>query len=146
MISLNNYVKRRNGVPLGHPDSLRNMLIRSLSANSFDLFWVYWNPIWNYYLNKYIYKPVESISNRYVSIIFTFSFSGFIHDLVAFFIYKKLAFFFLFWFCTMGVTVVISKHLSIRYSKYSNITVGVINLLTLLVTFYFCKILFLALN
>lgn len=62
MISLKNYVQRRNGVPLGHPNSLMNMLKRSFGANSFDMFWVHWNPIWNYYLNKHIYKSLKRLA------------------------------------------------------------------------------------
>lgn len=132
MISLKNYVKKRNGVPLGHPNSLANMLKRSLGANSFDLFWMHWNPIWNYYLIKYIYKPLESMSHRYLAIILTFGFSGFIHDLVSLIIYRKPAFFFSLWFLVMGVIVVISKHQNITYPKYSSMTIYVINLTIIL--------------
>lgn len=109
MISLNNYVKRRNGVSLGHPNSLVNMLKRSFGANSFDVFWVHWNPIWNYYLNKYIYKPIERISNRYVAVILTFCFSGFIHDLVGLLIYNSTSFLFTVWFIIMGILVTFFK-------------------------------------
>lgn len=50
-ISLSEYVKKRNGVALGTFGSMGNMLKRSLGANSFYLFWQYWNPIWDYYLS-----------------------------------------------------------------------------------------------
>ena len=139
MISLNNYVKRRNGVPLGHKNSLWNMLKRSLGANSFDLFWVHWNPIWNYYLNKHIYRPLKKISYPYLAIVLTFCFSGFIHDLVGLIIYKKLSFFFSLWFFIMSVIVVISKHQNIKYSKYSSITIYVINLSIILGSLYLAR-------
>ncbi len=139
MISLNNYVKRRNGVPLGHKNSLWNMLKRSLGANSFDLFWVHWNPIWNYYLNKHIYKPLKKICYPYLAVVLTFCFSGFIHDLVGLIIYKKLSFFFSLWFFIMSAIVVISKHQNIKYSKYSSITIYIINLLIILGSLYLAR-------
>jgi hypothetical protein len=142
MISLKNYVQRRNGVPLGHPNSLMNMLKRSFGANSFDMFWVHWNPIWNYYLNKHIYKSLKSISHRYLAIILTFCVSGFIHDLVGLLIYKKLAFFFSIWFFIMGVIVVISKHKKIQYSKHSITTISLINLSIILGSLYLARFLY----
>ena len=45
-LTLSQYVKFRNGVPLGDSQSLSNMLHRSLGAASFAEFWQYWNPIW----------------------------------------------------------------------------------------------------
>lgn len=139
MISLNNYVKRRNSVALGHKNSLVNMLKKSLGANSFDLFWVHWNPIWNYYLNKHIYKPLKKIFYKYLALILTFCFSGFIHDLVGLIIYKKLSFFFSLWFFIMSVIVVISKYQNIKYSKYSSITIYVINLSIIFGSLYLVK-------
>jgi len=133
MISLNNYVKRRNGVPLGHKNSLGNMLKRSLGANSFDLFWVHWNPIWNYYLNKHIYKPLKKICYPYLAIVFTFSFSGFIHDLVGLLIYSKLSLLFTTWFIIMGIVVVIFKGNRFFYKtqkKAFNYSLNVILIIT----------------
>ena len=45
-LTLEAYVKHRNGVPLGASGSLENMLVRSLGAGTFAKFWQYWNPIW----------------------------------------------------------------------------------------------------
>ena len=56
--SLAEYVKYRNGVSLGAKGSLVNMLKNSFGAGSFRQFWKYWNPIWGYYLFKYIYLQV----------------------------------------------------------------------------------------
>lgn len=146
MISLNNYVKRRNGVPLGHKSSLGNMLKRSLGANTFDLFWVHWNPIWNYYLNKHIYKPLKKICYPYLAVVLTFCFSGFIHDLVGLIIYKKLSFFFSFWFFFMGVIVVLSKHKKIQYSKHSITTNSLINLSIILGSLYLSRFLYISID
>ncbi|WP_108803881.1 MBOAT family O-acyltransferase [Aquimarina sp. Aq107] len=115
MVSLNNYVKKRNGVPLGHPKSLGNMFKRSLGANSFDLFWVHWNPIWNYYLNKYIYKPLKRVCHSYVALVLTFGFSGFVHDLAGLLIYTELSFLFTIWFIIMGVLAAVFKRNKIYY-------------------------------
>ncbi len=37
-LSLSQYVKKRNGVPLGASHSIRNMLSRSFGAKSFPIF------------------------------------------------------------------------------------------------------------
>ena len=79
---LSDYVKKRNGVPLGANNSLKNMMIRSLGAGEFSTFWKYWNPIWSYYLRKYIFKPLKIIVPPALSLILTFAFCGFYHDLV----------------------------------------------------------------
>ena len=110
MISLKQYVKKRNGVPLGHANSLGNMLKRSLGAKSFDLFWVHWNPIWSYYLKAYVYKPLKRMINNYLAIVLTFCFSGFVHDLVGLLIYKRTSFLITSWFTIMGMIVVLFKY------------------------------------
>jgi hypothetical protein len=56
-LTLSEYVKHRNGLPLGASGSLQNMLIRSFGAGTFARFWQYWNPIWGYALGRYIYAP-----------------------------------------------------------------------------------------
>ena len=58
-LSLAQYVLRRNGVPLGAPHSLQNMLYRSFGAGTYAGFWQYWNPIWGYGLGKYVYAPLN---------------------------------------------------------------------------------------
>ena len=121
MISLKDYIKKQNGVPFGHSNSLKNMLKRSFGAKSFNLFWVHWNPIWNYYLNKYIHKSVKRITNDYLSIILTFCFSGLIHDLVGLLIYKRMLFLFSIWFLIMGIIVVIFKKNKLVYKTQTHI-------------------------
>ncbi len=60
-VRLVQYVYRRNGVPLGDSNSLRNMFIRSFGAGSFARFWQYWNPIFGYGLGKYVYITVTPV-------------------------------------------------------------------------------------
>lgn len=117
MISLKDYVKRQTGVPLGHPKSLINMIKSAFGAKSFDLFWVYWNPIWSYFLNKYIYKPLRNKVHQFTAIILTFASSGFIHDLVSLLLYKKPSFFITLWFTVMGVIVIVFKKYKLVYSN-----------------------------
>jgi hypothetical protein len=51
-MTLGEYIKKRNGVAIGHPQSLKNNLSRSLGAKNFSSFWHHWNPIFGYYLGK----------------------------------------------------------------------------------------------
>ncbi len=139
MISLKNYVKRRNGVPLGSSNSLGNMLKRSLGANSFNLFWVHWNPIWHYYLNKYVYKPLRRITNNYLAIVFTFCFSGFIHDLVGLLIYKRISPLFTFWFIIMGIIVAVFKGNKLVYRTKRKALHYCFNTLWVLLSFLLAK-------
>jgi len=142
MISLKDYVKKRNGVALGHSNSLAKMLKRSLTARSFDLFWVYWNPIWNYYLNRYVYKSLNELTHQFIAILLTFVFSGFIHDLVGVFIYKKTILFFTLWFMTMGSVVAVFKHKKIKYASRSTAIICFINTSIVLTSFCFVKVLY----
>lgn len=79
--SLRAFVLARNGVPLGHPDSLRQMLERSLGASSFRGFWRFWNPIWGYALGRWIYGPATLVMPRSLALVLTFAISGALHDL-----------------------------------------------------------------
>lgn len=58
-ITLTDYVRKRNGVSIGSPRSLINNLYRSLGAKNFSTFWNDWNPIFGYYLGKFIFKPLK---------------------------------------------------------------------------------------
>lgn len=140
MISLKNYIKRRNGVPLGHPKSLENMLKRSFGAKSFDMFWVHWNPIWSYYLNRYIYKSINKVVYQYIAVILTFAISGFIHDLVGLLIYKKLSFVITLWFVAMAFFVVLFKKYGIIYSKQIIHFNYICNLILILISFLIVKV------
>ena len=118
-LNLSDYVKKRNGVPLGASNSLRNMMIRSLGAGKFSKFWVYWNPIWSYYLGKYIFKPLKIIFPPALSLILTFALCGFLHDLVIMLLRWNFELLLTSWFLLMGFCVVLGDYANIDYSKFT---------------------------
>lgn len=103
------YVRRRNGVPLGAPGSLQNMLQRSFGARSFAGFWQYWNPIFGYYLGRFVFAPLKKVLPSSVALIFTFLVTGIVHDLVTMAVRQDVAFLFTPWFFFLGVGVVLGK-------------------------------------
>lgn len=107
-ITLRQYVKKRTGVALGASGSMRNMLHRSLGASTFSGFWQYWNPVWGYYLSRYIARPVGAITGASLATIVTFVVSGALHDLAVSAVKTKVIFFFTPWFLFMGLFVVIT--------------------------------------
>lgn len=116
-MKLSEYVKKRNGVPIGHQKSLQNNLQRSLGANNFSSFWNFWNPIFGYYLGKKIFKPLKKIIPVAFAVIVTFVFCGFIHDIVTTLVRGKLSLFFSVWFLLMGTSVVLSKNSNYNLSN-----------------------------
>lgn len=108
-LTLSAYVKRRNGVPLGAPGSLGNMMRRAFGAQSFAGFWQYWNPIFGYHLGKFVFVPLKVIFPSYVALICTFIVTGIIHDLVTMAIRHDVAFLFTPWFFFLGIGVVLGK-------------------------------------
>jgi len=132
-LTLAEYVRRRNGVPLGDSHSLRNMLIRSFGAGSFGQFWQYWNPIFGYGLGKYVYSPLQRFLPPPMALVMTFIVSGGIHDLVIMAIRRSTAFLFIRWFFLLGVGVVIGSGLNIDYSERPWLVRPAINLSYMLV-------------
>ncbi len=130
-MTLSEYVLRRNGVPLGTGDSLRNMLSRSLGAGTFSEFWQYWNPIWGYYLGLYIFKPLKSILPSSIALIITFVACGFIHDLAVMLLKWKFSLLLTQWFLFMGLSVILGKTANINYSKFPWIMRAAINILVI---------------
>lgn len=116
-MNLGDYVKKRNGVPIGHSKSLSNNLYRSLGAKNFATFWTFWNPIFGYYLGTKIFKPLKKILPISLAFIFTFVFCGLIHDLATTLVRGKLSLFFAVWFFVMGTVVAISKKLTYDLSN-----------------------------
>lgn len=108
-LTLRAYVRRRNGVPLGAPGSLSNMLYRAFGARSFDAFWQHWNPIFGYYLGRYVFVPSKRIMPVSLALLVTFVFTGVIHDLVTMAVRRDVAFLFTPWFLFLGTGVVIAK-------------------------------------
>ena len=128
-MNLYDYIKRRNGVPLGHGDSLRNMLSRSLGAGKFSIFWQYWNPIWGFYLGKHIFKPLKLMLPQALSLIFTFVVCGFIHDLAIMLLKWKFTLLLTPWFLFMGLSVILSDYAKFDYSKLPWIARAAINII-----------------
>lgn len=81
-LTLRQYVRRRNGVPLGHRDSMRNMLARSFGAGTLAGFWRHWNPIWSYGLGRFVFAPLHRLLPFNIALVGTFAVSGLIHDAV----------------------------------------------------------------
>jgi len=126
-ISLASYVKRRNGVPLGAAGSMGNMLRRSLGAPSFAGFWQYWNPVWGYYLSRYVMRPLSVYLPVWAATMLTFAISGALHDLIVALLKWKPIFFITPWFVIMGAMVVISTKLGVSCKQYSWLIRALIN-------------------
>ncbi|MDP2559645.1 acyltransferase [Psychrobium sp. 1_MG-2023] len=135
-ISLSSYVKRRNGLPLGASGSLQAMLKRSFGAGSFDTFWQYWNPIWSYYLSRFVMKPLSRVLPFWLSVIVTFSVSGALHDVVVSIIKWQLIFVLTPWFTLMGLLVVTLKYAQVSYLGYRWLVRALINLSLIGTSFY----------
>ncbi|APD89864.1 acyltransferase [Alteromonas mediterranea] len=118
-LSLAQYVKKRNGVPLGASGSMTNMLSRALGASSFWGGWQYWNPIWGYYLSRNIMRPLASFLPVSLAILVTFLVSGALHDIAVSIIKWKIVLFFTPWFGLMGLVVIVSKAVGISYGQVS---------------------------
>jgi len=139
-MNLSEYVKKKNGVPIGHSNSLRNNLQRSLGAKNFSSFWNFWNPIFGYYLGTKIFKPLKKVFPIGLSVIFTFIFCGLVHDLVTTILRGKISLFFTVWFLVIGFVVAISKQINYDLSHIKWIFRTLVNLsiigICLLVTIY----------
>ena len=127
-MNLSTYVNKRNGVSLGDSKSLQNMILRSLGAGRFSGFWQYWNPIWSFYLGKFIFKPLKKIFPSALSLILTFIFSGFIHDAVIMLLHWNFEVLLTPWFFLMSLFVVIGDFTKIDYSKFPWIFRAAINI------------------
>lgn len=116
-MTLTDYIKKRNGVSIGSPRSLRNNLYRSLGSKNFSTFWNYWNPIFGYYLGKFIFKPLKEFFPVSLALLFTFIFCGLIHDTVTTIYRGKISIFFSIWFLCMGLGVLMTRTLKHNFSK-----------------------------
>ncbi|UWX54598.1 hypothetical protein NYZ99_17235 [Maribacter litopenaei] len=135
-MNLSSYIEKRNGVPLGHKDSLKNMLTRSLGAGKFSTFWKYWNPIWSYYLGKFIFKPLKKILPAAPSLLLTFIICGFVHDVIIIMVRSKIILLFTPWFFFMGCFVLLTNWLKLDYSNLQWPLRALINLLFILGCLY----------
>jgi hypothetical protein len=117
-LTLAYYVRRRNGVPLGAAGSLRNMLHRSLGAGTFAEFWRYWNPIFGYYLGRYVNAPLKHWLPPALSLVITFVVCGALHDAVGSAVRGSAVFLFTPWFFFMGLAVVIGQATGLNYAGF----------------------------
>ncbi len=144
-MTLTEYIKKRNGVSIGSSKSLRNNLYRSFGSKNFSTFWNYWNPIFGYYLGKYIFKPIKKIFPVAIALLLTFIFCGIIHDTVTTIFRGEISFFFSLWFFFMGLAVLITKFLKHNFSMQVWIARAFINLsiisICLVLTIYINKFL-----
>ena len=108
-LTLGAYVRRRNGVPMGAPGSLSNMLYRAFGARSFDAFWQHWNPVFGYYLGRFVFVPGKRFMPAWLALIVTFVFTGVLHDAVTMAVRGDVAFLFTPWFLFLGLGVVGAK-------------------------------------
>ena len=120
-MNLSEYVHKRNGVSLGSSGSMNNMLDRSFGAKSFRGFWRYWNPIFGYYLNRFIYSPLLRIVPDHVALVLTFLVCGLIHDIVTMAVRGSFAFFFVPWFLLLGLAVVFDEKCNLNQTNRSKL-------------------------
>jgi hypothetical protein len=118
-LSLSEYVKKRNGVPLGDSHSMRNMLSRSFGAKSFAVFWHYWNPIWGYYLSRNVMRPLNAFLPGSLAIFITFIVSGALHDIVVSLAKWNSVVFFTPWFGLMGLAVIGLSKMGVSYGHFA---------------------------
>ncbi|NKF50851.1 acyltransferase [Shewanella sp. WXL01] len=126
-MTLAQYVKKRNGVALGAKGSLSNMLRNALGAISFHHFWLYWNPIWGYYLGRYVMQPASKLMPQGLATVTTFVVSGLLHDVAISLIKMQLVLVLTPWFGVMGVVAYISKHYKFSLAHWPWIVRAVVN-------------------
>ena len=118
-LTLADYVRHRNGVPLGASGSLGNMLRRSFGARSFAEFWQYWNPIFGYGLGKYVYAPLKLVLPSRLALVLTFVVTGVIHDVATMAVRRDVAFLFIPWFFFLGAGVVLGQFAKMNLAQHS---------------------------
>ena len=113
-------------MPLGAAGSLRSMLHRSLGAGSFAGFWRHWNPIWGYYLGRYVNSPMRRLLPAGPAVVVTFLVSGAIHDVAVTLVTGSLTFLLTPWFTLLGLFVVLTSRLGLEHrSRVWGIRAGI---------------------
>ncbi|MDQ9091045.1 acyltransferase [Pseudoalteromonas haloplanktis] len=141
-ISLSQYVKKRTGVALGASGSMRNMLERSLGAPSFYVFWRYWNPIWSYYLSRFVMKPIADFLPNWCAVLVTFAVSGALHDLAVMLIKWRFIYFFTPWFILMGGCALVSLQFKLSFPQLPWFARAAINLIYIVGSFLLVDLFF----
>ena len=120
------YVRLRLGNAVGAGALLGEMFVRSFTAQTLQDFWRYWNPVYGYFLLKYIYGPMRRILPSSLSAILTFAFSGlFLHDIVGGWFVTSLAQGILrppmvtMWFVLLAITMLLGESMGLRFSRIS---------------------------
>lgn len=103
------YAKRRNGLAVGSKGELRQNLRRAFTASSFGRFWQIWNPLFGFYLQKFIYRPLQRWCSKPLALWLTFVGNGLLHDVVTMLARWDVAFFFIPWFSLLGAVVIIES-------------------------------------
>lgn len=134
-IGMSAYVRRRNGVPLGHRASMGNMLRRAFGAGSLGGFWRYWNPIWGYGLGRYIFAPLSKWLPQSAALLLTFAASGLIHDAVIMLLRQAPALVFTPWFSFVGTGILLGERFSLRFGTQPFAVRGGIHAIFLAATF-----------
>lgn len=116
--SLTEYVERRNGTPLGGAGSLVAMLHRSLGADSFAGFWRNWNPVWSYYLSRFVNAPARRFLPGWAALLVTFGASGAIHDAAVALFTRSFTSFFTTWFVVLGLVVLGTSRIGLEYRSH----------------------------
>jgi hypothetical protein len=95
------------------------MLRRSFGARSLQQFWQYWNPIWGYYLGRYIYRPLARSLPPALARLLTFLVSGAIHDVAGTVLTLRPLFFFTPWFTLIAVGIELSRRAGLDLAPLS---------------------------
>lgn len=114
-MTLSEYVIKRNGMPLGAKGSLSTNLKNAFGASSNVAFWKYWNPVWGYYLARFIYLPLHRFLPASLAALLTFTASGAIHDFAIGVLGYGWQHFLTLWFFVMGLFHVGSNTLRVKY-------------------------------
>lgn len=108
------YAARRTGLPVGSRGELRQNLNRAFTARCFGRFWQIWNPLFGFYLQLWLYRPLQRRFPQSLALWLTFVGNGMLHDAVTMLVRQDVALFFTPWFALMGAYVLIERRLEIR--------------------------------
>ena len=117
MITLTQYINHRLGTT--SKEQAINFLGKPFGAKSLAEFWQYWNPVWNYYLYYYCYKPLRKYLPRWTCVLLTFFLCGLLHDLpisiLSYAVSGRPPFFTITFFLAInGILVVLTEKLNLR--------------------------------
>jgi len=79
-------------------------------------FWQYWNPIFGYYLAKYVDSPLRRIVPRSVALVLTFVICGALHDLAAMAVRGSVGLFCTTMFFFFGTGVLVGRWAGLDFS------------------------------